>query len=62
MAAKVVINFRDNTFIEFSKPSVKGYRVVYREGVVSIVDPFEAETSYPLDTVKSIYEEPQPRW
>lgn len=67
MSARVVVKFRDGTVREFPDPRVgvtnmRGYRVVYENGVLRVMDPYDVWLNWPLDIIESVIEEPQPRW
>ena len=67
MSARVVIKFRDGVVREWPDPKShviyrRGYRVVYENGVLRLMDPYETWTSWPRDIIESVTEEPQARW
>jgi len=66
MSARVIITFRDGVKKEFPDPksgviSQRGYCVKYGEGIVTLIDPYDVWTTWPLDIIASVTEEPQPR-
>ena len=67
MSARVVIKFRDGVVKVY--PDLKqgfvnqrGYKVVYENGVLRLMDPYDVWTSWPLDIIESVVEEPQARF
>ena len=65
MSTRVVIKFRDGVVREFPDPKShvingRGYRVVYENGVLRVMDPYDVWTSWPLDIIESVTEET--RW
>lgn len=67
MSARVVIKFRDGVTKEYPDPksgvvTQRGYRVVYENGVLRLMDPYDVWISWPMDIIESVTEEPQARW
>lgn len=62
MASRVVIAFRDGTKREWPDPKLRviksrEYIIRYGEGIVTLIDPYNAHTTWPLDIITSIVEE-----
>ena len=63
MPASVKIKFRDGTIKQYPDPKQaivngRGYKVVVEHGVLRLMDPYDVWTSWPLDIIESIEEQP----